>query len=179
MRDLKRLRRACEQRLDGLPIPSPFDLDAFAANVQKQRGGRQMYILPLPIPASEVSPYGVWVATANEDFILHEPNTSPLHRAQIVLHELGHMICGHRSDDVLDLRILRLVLPSLDPDIVRTMLTRHDHHAQDDEQEAEMFASLVLEKAGYAPAPGMTEDAVLDRIGDALGHPMRRRERTI
>jgi hypothetical protein len=136
-----------------------------------------MHILPLPIPASEVSPYGVWIATHDEDFILHEPHTTPLHRVQIVLHELGHMICGHRSDDVLDVRILQLLLPDLDPAMVRSMLTRHDHHNRYDEQEAEMFASLVLEKSGYDPNPGLAEDGLLDRIGDALGHPMRRQER--
>lgn len=179
MRDLKRLRRACERRLDGLPIPQPFDLDVFATTVQKQRGGRRMHILPLPIPASEVSPYGMWIATRDEDFILHEPHTSPLHRIQIVLHELGHMFLGHRSDEVIDPRILRQVLPDLDPAMVKLFLSRHDHHKREDEHDAEMFASLVLERAGYEPVPGLAEDGLLDRIGDALGHPMRRRERRI
>lgn len=179
MRDLKRLRRACEQRLDGLSIPRPFDLDAFAASVQKQRGGRRMHILPLPIPASEISPYGMWVATHDDDFILHEPYTTPLHRIQIVLHELGHMFFGHHSDEVLDSRILRAVLPDLDPAIVTLVLSRHDHHKREDEFQAEMFASLVLERAGYEPDPALTADGLLDRIGDALGHPMRRRERGI
>lgn len=177
MRDLKQLRRACEQRLLGMPVPRPFDLDAFAAAVQEQRGGRRMYILPLPIPASEVSPYGMWIATHDEDFVFHEAHTSPLHRAQIVLHELGHMICGHRSDEPVDIPFLRQLMPDLDPAVVASTLTRHDHLKREDEQEAEMFGSLVLERAGYDPDPGLAADGLLDRIGDALGHPMRRRER--
>lgn len=179
MRDLKRLRRACERQLDELRIPRPFDLDVFVASVQKQRGGRQIHIRPLPIPASETSPYGMWVATHDEDVILHEPHTTPLHRAQIVLHELGHMLFDHHSDEVVDPRILRAVMPDLDPAVVKLMLSRHDHHKREDEFQAEMFASLVLEKAGYEPDPALTEDGLLDRIGDALGHPMRRRERGI
>jgi hypothetical protein len=179
VRDLKRLRRACERRLDGLRIPRPFDLDAFMVSVQNQRGGRRIHIQPSPIPASEVSPYGMWVATHDADFIVYEPETTPLHRAQIVLHEVGHMLFDHHSDEVVDPRILSVLFPDLDPAIVKLVLSRHDHHKREDEFEAEMFASLVLETAGYEPDPALTEDGLMDRIGDALGHPMRRRERGI
>src|SRR2546423_10212543 len=117
MRDLKRLRRACERRIDGLRIPRPFDLDAFMASVQKQRGGRRIHIRPSPIPASEVSPYGMWVATPDDDFIIYEPETTPLPRAQIVLPEVGHMTFDHPSDELVDPRILHVLFPDLDPAI--------------------------------------------------------------
>jgi hypothetical protein len=176
--DLKRLRRACEQQLRGLRIPSPFNLEAFADEVQARRGRRRLQILPLPIPASSVSPYGVWIATrTGEDFILHEPHTTALHRAQIVLHELGHMLFDHRPDAVLDEEAIKVMLPDLDPGVVTSVLSRHELHGRQAEQEAEMLASVVLERAGYAPAPSLNEDDVLARIGDALGHPLRRRER--
>jgi len=39
----------------------------------------------------------MWVETHGRDLIYHESQTSPSHQEQIILHELGHIILGHRG----------------------------------------------------------------------------------
>ena len=183
MNDLKRLRAACKARLRDVEIPRPFDLDQFARNVQSHRN-RPLFILPLQKPASDNSPYGTWWATKNGDFIFHEPETTELHRTQIVLHELAHMLLGHSAALVMDQGVSREGLPDIDPEIVESMmrdpqiveslLHRHDY-ASPEEREAEMLGSLMLEEAGLARlSPAAPRDA-LSRLGDVLGHPRGKR----
>ena len=173
MNDLKRLRAACKARLRDIEIPRPFDLDVFAENVQAHRN-RPLFILPSLVPASDKSPYGTWWATRGGDFIFHEPHTTPLHRAQIVLHELAHMLLGHSAAVVIDADISRSALPDLDPEVVESILHRHDYDTPE-EREAEMLGSLMLEEAGLTPAFPAAQGDVLSRLGDVLGHPRGKR----
>jgi hypothetical protein len=168
---LKKVRAACEARLRELQIPDPFEVGAFCQSVATRRG-RRLHLLPLPLPPSDQSPFGVWAATDTEDFILHDPTASPLHRDLIILHEVAHMLFGHRSETAMDAVSLLQALPGLDPEMVRRVLSRH-LYSTEEEQQAEMLASLILERATSHPA-GVGDD-LLGRLGDALVHPVRRR----
>ncbi|MFF4226610.1 hypothetical protein ACX9I7_28870 [Streptomyces sp. L500] len=76
------------------------------------------------------------------DYIVYEQLLAPVHQHQVVLHEIGHLLCGHRSSPVMTADVSRLLLPSLDPDLVRRVLGREHSHSEA-EIEAELVGSLI------------------------------------
>jgi hypothetical protein len=158
---VRRLRRACEERLAGVPVPDPFDLAAFCQGIAAMRG-RPLRLHPVP-GLSSTAPCGLWISVPAADHIFFDPNTSRLHAEHIVLHELGHMLCGHSiSADVGGSALARL-MPDLDPKTVARVLGRVSYPTSQ-EQEAELLASLIRARAARRPAgPG-----ALGRLADVL-----------
>lgn len=139
------LRDRCEQLLSGLDIPDIFDVRTFARSLGDSRGRR----LVLRPTQNLHGPCGLWIALDSTDVVFYETTTSPLHQTQIILHELGHLIAGHLSDRTLDEQLLHALMPSLNPAMVRRVLSRSGYsHAQ--EREAEMLATLILSRVDPA-----------------------------
>jgi hypothetical protein len=136
-----------------LPVPDPFDISAFAEAIAASRG-RPVLLRAMDMPSC--GPSGLLVSTREVDYILYERDTAALHRYHIILHEMGHLICGHVTAQEL--------LPTLDASVVRRVLGRTTYE-DPQEREAERFAMLVLDKAGWLPGP---PDDVLARIEQAL-----------
>ncbi|GAB1816153.1 hypothetical protein MUNTM_51960 [Mycobacterium sp. MUNTM1] len=132
-----------------LPIPVPWDRNAFIENLGQMRG-RAIRLVPTDTAALADSPCGLWLACDDEDVILHETGTTDYHIDQIVGHEIGHILLGHgrSASHACDAAVCR-ALPDLDPDTVRAVLGRGDY-AGDQERDAEMFASLLLIAAAEA-----------------------------
>lgn len=93
----------------------------------------------------------MWIALGDADYIFYEAGTSPLHTEHIVLHETGHMVLAHRGMSVLDGDLTRQLAPHLHPQLVQHVLGRAAYSARE-EQEAEIFASLICERA-HRPTP--------------------------
>lgn len=174
MRELRRLRASCYDRVRGLPVPQPFDLPQFLASVGEHRGRRiQLFLVP-GLAAGDGFPNGWWTKLDDEDQIYVEQGTSPLHRDAIALHEVGHMLCDHYPDEILDTTALRQALPDLEPAALAHMFATRHNYSQIEEREAEMVASLLIERAGlgHARVDGKPSK-LIDRLGEALGHPLR------
>lgn len=155
--------------VESLDLPDPFDINELTRRVADQRG-RPITLRAMRIGAS--GPSGLWIALRDADLICYEAETNAVHQAHIVLHELGHMLCGHSSAGASPDSVLRFLLPTLDPAVVTRVLHR-GAHGDDEEREAEQFATLVRERAGQLPvlAPTVlpTQDAdLLRRIEAAL-----------
>src|SRR5437588_2776520 len=91
--DVKRLRKRCEERLQALPLPAPFDIHAFCNSVA-QRRGHPIVLLAVP---SGPGVTGAWLAGDDTDFIVYSEETTLLHQQHIVVHEVSHMLCGHKG----------------------------------------------------------------------------------
>jgi hypothetical protein len=150
------LRRRCEERLRGIRIPSPFNLDAFCTEVESRRG-RPLIRRPVP-GLNAAAPCGLWIGTAEADHVFYDPGTSPLHAEHIVLHELSHILCGHSGADAA----IERLFPDLEPGAVRRMLGRVGY-SDGQEREAEMMASLIRGRSSRGPR------TTLGRVADALG----------
>ena len=169
--DLKQLRQRCEARLRDLDLPVPFDVDAFCESLAARRG-RPVVLRPL---VSKAGPWGLWVAGAAADFIFYEQETSTLHQEHIILHEASHLLCHHDPRPVSEAEFSRQLLPDLDPEVVRSVLRRAAYSAEE-EREAEVLASLILERAGRSTAANRRPTdpevaALLDRLGHVLEQP--------
>lgn len=135
-----RLRR-CEELVRDLGInrltqPSIDDLCTHLG----ERRGRPIQLVPLQLPLG--SPDGLWVTTPAEDFIIFERRLAPIHSRQVILHELGHGVCDHEATLTIAPDASRLLLPSLNPEMVRRVLGR-EHSQTEVEIEAEYVGSLL------------------------------------
>ncbi len=161
----RELWRRCRRIAATVTPPSPFDPSVFAAALSA-RLGRTVELLPLP--AGSLGPCGVLVSTDRADYIGYPADTTPLHQQHIVLHEVGHLLCGHHDTadrgpadaDTGAGAAARELLPHLSPELVRRVLGR-SAYSEVQEQEAEVFASLVLHRTARLPAaptaPGSAE----------------------
>lgn len=169
--DLKEIRHRCESWLSTLTVPAPFDLDLFVAVIAERRG-RPLHLHPATVSGA---PCGVWLSCDDTDHVFYDSTTSPVHRQHIVLHELGHVVADHHGTRGKPSEWISLLMPNLDPDLVSRVLCRSTY-LETEEVEAEVFASVVLERAaGFIdPPPIGADDEVLRRIRSALvGAPVR------
>ena len=117
-------------------------------------------------------PYGAWLATSRADYIFYqEPATRP-HQVHIILHEIGHMITAHRSDEQDD-DMLHMLYPAVAPDAIRRALRRTSYDTTQ-EHEAETAATIILQRASVLDAvvPRLSASAAEQRMQNALGDKM-------
>ncbi|MDH6119517.1 hypothetical protein ABH930_004274 [Kitasatospora sp. GAS204A] len=97
-----RWRRQPRSRLaelaDRLVMTQPFQLEEFCAAIGRERG-RPLRLLPLENAAGADLPCGLWVGLDTADLIFYEAGAAPILKAQIVLHEVSHMLLGHVSPE--------------------------------------------------------------------------------
>ncbi|MGP4002778.1 toxin [Streptomyces sp. 8N706] len=112
--------------------------------------------MPIPLPAGEGSPCGLWVATDDVDYILYQAHTTRLHQIHIILHELGHLMCRHEATPALHDEVAGLLMPTLSPELVRTVLGR-TQYTNEEERAAELIASLIPLQTGGVSHPPATD----------------------
>jgi hypothetical protein len=161
-----------------LSLPDPFDLDAMVAEAAEAVGAP---ILLAPYPERTVQssralgeplPAALCVAEPGTEgrsgrfHVFYRADTTDGHRVHSVLHELGHILCGHITthDEVS--------LDDLDATTI-TKAIKRSSYTDDLEQAAELFAYAVGQRRGRlhtgdrSPTdPELT--SVVDRYGSIL-----------
>ncbi|MFD9795251.1 ParH-like protein [Streptomyces sp. NPDC059070] len=140
------MRNRCRRIAGELRLPEPFSVVRLVAAVAEQRG-RPLELLALP--SLERVPCGVLVATDSRDYIGYPAATTVLHKQHIVLHEIGHLICGHLDTSAEAPALSAALAPHLSPELVRRVLGR-SHYSDEQEREAELVASLIALRASAA-----------------------------
>ncbi|WP_300010190.1 hypothetical protein [Pseudonocardia sp.] len=138
--ELNRRARALVRSLDAdVGIPRPLDVPELLAGLARHRG-RPIDLFATVNTAG--GPCGMWLRQPDRDVIVHAADTSPLHQAHIVLHEIGHMIADHPGTCCLPLDLVRRILPGAGATLVGHLFARSTY-ATDEEREAELVASLI------------------------------------
>lgn len=129
--------------------------------VVAERAGRPVRLVPRRMRVGE--PSGFVERRADTDYIYFEQETSGLHRAHIICHELAHLLCGHLAvapegpgDEV--------ELPTIDADMLRLVLGR-SHYDGTAEEEAEILGAELTRALMLAPGAGTTS-----QLAPALEH---------
>lgn len=161
----RQIRKRCQALVDGLTLPVPFSVDALVEELAAQRG-RPIHLLALP-NGMVVNACGLWIATETHDEIYVEEKTTPLHREHIILHEIGHILCDHEAAEEGGQVSLSKFLPDLSPELIERLLARTNYTSQQ-EQEAELVASLIRTAAGTRTGPSAAGGA-LGELEAALG----------
>lgn len=162
-RQRRKLWRRCRRIAATVSLPTPFEVTTFTAALS-QRLGRPVELLPLPIRSA--GPCGVLVSTDRAEYIGYPADTALLHQQHIVLHEVGHLLCGHQGTEVLGQAARENLLPHLSDELIHRVLGRSGY-TDAQEREAELFASLVLNRvARHRPVlPPTTPAGALARFG--------------
>jgi hypothetical protein len=132
--------------------------------------GKPIILTPHPIPVP--GPFGVWLSTSRADHIIYQEQTTRQHQVHIILHEVGHLIADHRSDEQDD-DLLNELYPSLSPGTVRRALRRTSYDSTQ-EREAETVATIVLQWASVLDVivPRLSVSAAGQHMQGALGDRM-------
>ncbi|MGW8889499.1 ImmA/IrrE family metallo-endopeptidase [Streptomyces sp. NPDC055749] len=136
----------CEQRVRalGLPVDTTLTIDQLCEHVGRLRG-RPVQLISLTLPLG--SPHGLWVSTESREYVVFERRLAPVHQRQVILHEIGHIVCDHSASPALAAEDAGLLLPSLSPELVRRVLGR-EHGQSEAEIEAELVGSLIGHRIG-------------------------------
>jgi hypothetical protein len=163
----KQLKEQCNQIADALDLPPTWSIPDLAARLSAL-SGRPVHIDFLPVDASD-APCGFWVSTPAADYIFARHGTSVLHQKHFVLHEVGHMICGHQGINLIPEVVSKLPrLKHLKPELVRRALARTTYSSPQ-EREAELFADLFYYYLTRGNCGEQEEDKVARRARGALG----------
>lgn len=133
----RRLRRSLRTTLRAAGIDHPMDMVEVCHRVSQHRS-RPIHATEYPLAAN--GPFGLWLPGRKAEWILFQPQTTPLHQQHIIAHELGHILCGHRPDPILP----EDGVDSGAFDWGALRRTAYDSHQ---EQDAETVATLLLESA--------------------------------
>ncbi|WP_185300308.1 ImmA/IrrE family metallo-endopeptidase [Streptomyces finlayi] len=136
----------CERRVRalGLPVDATLTIEELCRHVGRLRG-RPVQLLSLTLPLG--SPHGLWVSTESREYVVFEKRLAPVHQRQVILHEIGHIVCDHAASPSLTAQDAGMLLPSLSPDLVRRVLGR-EHGQSEVEIEAELVGSLIGGRIG-------------------------------
>lgn len=135
------LARWCRRELREMGIEPPLNVDLLGGRIAVRRG-KVMQLQPHPL---EVGIYGLWLSFADTELVLYQAETSPDHQKDIVLHEFGHILAGHHSDES-DPDALRYLLPDLPAEIIEAGMRRTCFDAEH-ERDAELVATIISEWA--------------------------------
>jgi len=137
--------------------------------------GRPIELVPFSVNDPD-APSGAWVPYPDVDLIFHKATTPP-HRAHIVLHETGHMLCGHTArSDALPLFLAQYSPAGHDPRrLVEQFGLLRSSWPTEQEREAEAFARhvgpWVCQKHRATGKVGSAAADAFTRVLDALGGP--------
>ena len=172
----ERSRRECEALVAELDIPEPFGLESLCRHLSVQRA-RSIVLMPTAMAFGNLC--GLWLATAQADYVFYEENTSRHHQNHIVCHEVGHILRQHSAATTLGLDITQALTAEVEPGDVQRVLGR-DTYTDEQEYEAELIATLIIrrvsrQRAAVAPAAvdPLAESAVA-RITRSLSGGSRR-----
>lgn len=146
------------------------DVAALCSVIGTQRG-RPIHLEVVRLPP-DLS--GLWLPGASEDYIFSSWDTVPAQRGQVILHELAHVLYGHRALVADAEALLRVQLPLLDSDAIRRKLGRSRYDTRS-EREAEMLATLIVRRWDAARPHVSRVDDVEAAESDPETRRLRRR----
>jgi hypothetical protein len=151
--------RAMIRQLGLPPMNTVEELCAVVA----ERAGRPVRLVPRRMGVSE--PSGFVERRADTDVIYFEQETSGLHQAHIICHELAHLLCGHLAEPLAeDEETAHVELPTIDAAMIRLILGR-SHYDDAAEEEAEILGAELTRVLVLAPGAGTTS-----QLAPALEH---------
>ncbi|MFJ6382733.1 ImmA/IrrE family metallo-endopeptidase [Kitasatospora sp. NPDC092039] len=135
---------ACEERLGQLLplLPHCFTEEELVQAVSALIG-RPIQIEPRDFKGDFAC--GLRERYSDREVISYQRNASPLHRRQIIAHELAHIICGHKGELTLaDIPPDEELAKSIDWSVLG--ISARTSYETEEEQEAELTATLIIRR---------------------------------
>ncbi|MFB7474299.1 regulator component [Kitasatospora sp. NPDC056184] len=155
---------ACEDRLnDLLPLLPHRFTEYELVEAVSTLIGRPIIVEPRDMKGNFAC--GLRERYSDREVISYEITASPLHRIQIIAHELGHILCRHPgSIRLADIPSDEELADSTDWSILG--ISARTSYETEDEQEAELMASLIIQRMYRATVmPAQRPTAADERWG--------------
>lgn len=140
----KQLRDLCDGLIRDLDLDRSATTEMVCVRlcqVTAQRLGRKIMLRFDDLGDSGLS--GLWAVTDDDvHVVIVTTSRSWVHRLVIVLHEIAHMLCGHKPARLDAEEGARLFFPDLSPQMLKILAGRTDMSRRD-EREADRVASAV------------------------------------
>ncbi len=146
-------------------LPNPWSIDRFVANLAAARG-RPIELQAWDFPNGTDQPSGVWIPSAQADYVFYQRSAKHTARDVIIGHELGHLVLDHTpSLGNAPAGLLEALVPSLSAERARRFLSRTGYEA-DQEAQAEEFGTRLVRLGLTQPRPCGPDE--LGRLTQAL-----------
>ncbi|MGW4212417.1 hypothetical protein ACWEIJ_30805 [Lentzea sp. NPDC004789] len=147
-RSLHGLRKRIDRELNELQWPVPFDIGVLLDQIAARRG-KPITLFPAELPAD--GPGGLVVERQDDLVIVFDDRLPMLQQEHIIMHEVAHVLFGHRGTTLDDLGGAD-DLSELDPEVVESAqrFARRHGYSQLEETEAEIAAALMWLRVGAA-----------------------------
>jgi len=96
-------------------------------------------MVPWSMPATI---FGAWMESDDVDYIFYHADAIPLHKAHTQLHELAHILCGHKTLPITTELLFNVLMGNISTAKLLLRSTKSDQA----EQEAELLTSLIQEQ---------------------------------
>lgn len=134
-----RLRKSAQDAFLRLNLPRPLTLDMLIMHISVLRGKTIQIFETEKLKNKKIC--GLWIPREDREIIYHALTRSPLHRQQMVLHELSHMILAHDESAGTAVRGIQ-AFKELSGETVTKALARGDFRS-DQEVAAEYLADYL------------------------------------
>jgi hypothetical protein len=134
-----RLRSLAMDAFVQLGLPAYLTLELLIAHVERIRGRRIVIVETAKLTGKKIC--GLWIPRDDVDVVYHSVTRGPLHRQQMILHEISHMILRHDEVDGATWQGIK-VFQQLSGEVVSKALARGDFRS-DLEATAEHLADLL------------------------------------
>lgn len=165
------LRHETERLVASMPIPQPFDLDRFVANIEQARG-RRIFLKPMPVHLANLTGFcGLWIKhdVRPLDLILHLSGGSPSHERQIKVHELVHLWAEDSTGVIGTDEVLRDLTPARVEQLVADgQAAGRRRYETAIEQRTEDAAALISQRA---TSSNLIEDSVARHLAADFAYP--------
>ena len=115
-----------------------FTLRSFVSSIEGWTG-RKIQFESWPMPDAV---FGYWVTDGQTDYIFYDEATPQVHQAHIKLHELAHILCGHRITPISEVDVLEFAQEVFAKEAVYMRTLR----SKAEEEEAETLTMLLKER---------------------------------
>lgn len=139
------IHRSVEFAIDALGYDfKAFNIDDFLRHITRQRN-RPVSVYTVPL-SSDL--FGFWYPTRETDFIAINAKLHHVHQLHTLLHELAHMLLGHRGTDLRQLLSAELIqqlnLLQAEGHLRSASTIAQPNNSQ--EREAEQFVMTIRRK---------------------------------
>ncbi|WP_404868450.1 ImmA/IrrE family metallo-endopeptidase [Kitasatospora griseola] len=138
------MHAACEKRIgELLPLLPHRFTEGELVQAVSTLIGRAIVVEPRDMKGNFAC--GLRERYSDHEVISFERNTSPLHRIQIIAHELGHILWGHKgSISLSDIPSDEELADMIDWSVLG--ISARTSYDSQEEQEAELMATLIIQR---------------------------------
>ncbi|GAA3294181.1 hypothetical protein ACFFON_11725 [Arthrobacter citreus] len=135
----EQLRRIARDAFDRLRLPERITLESLIQHLENQRGRRIVIVESEKLTGKKIC--GLWIPREHVDVVYHSATKGILHRQQLILHELSHMILRHDECEGATWQGIK-IFQEISGETVRKALARGDFRS-DLEATAEHLADML------------------------------------